>query len=165
MAWVILQNRVGSLLHMSTALVPAFDTCLALTRWGFPQHTMLGWIGRGPLSSPVLMPRASSGGRRRAVAAPTLDEVLARLPATVVCTVPHPIYGTVECSHSLRMEIGEQATLGYHLPGSFEVRYRTGHARAVEAAARLFLTLRASGILSLPEVPTVHSPLQIAHAA
>ena len=149
---------------MLTVLTPSFDTCLALAESGFPQHTMLGWVGRGPLSAPILKPRQSSS-RRQAVAAPTLDEVLAQLPAAVACTVPHPIYGTVERLHRLRMEVGAQAEFGYHLPGSFEVHHRVEHARAVEAAARLFLDLRASGKLRAPQATPARSSAPLMRAA
>lgn len=150
---------------MTNLLAPSFDTCIALAESGFPQRTALSWVGRGPLSAPVLMPRHPSATRRKAIAAPTLEEVLAQLPPSVGCTVPHPIYGTVERPHSLRMEVGERAQFGYHLPGSFDVKHRTVHARAVEAAARLFIALRASGKLVAPEASPVRVSGPLARAA
>ena len=132
-------------------LTPSYDACCDLADAGFPQTTAFAWVGRGPLSAPVLGPRRGlSSLRRDAVAAPTLEELLAHLPTSVACTVPHPIYRTVEREHGLRMETGATTVFGYHLVGSFDVRHRAEHSRAVEAAARLFLDLHAAGKLAAP---------------
>ena len=147
-------------------LAPSFDTCIALADAGFPQHTALGWMGRGPLSAPVLRPRHTPTSlRRRVVAAPMLEEIVAQLPTAVEFQVAHPIYSTVRRPHTLRMEVGEQTQFGYHLPGSFDVKHRTTHARSVEAAAQLFLTLQAAGKLATPQPVPTRTSKPLARAA
>lgn len=61
--------------------------------------------------------------------------------------VAHPIYGSLERVHTLELSLGRRATIGYHLVGSHDVRHRTERESAVEAAAHLFLALRADGRL------------------
>jgi hypothetical protein len=137
----------------ATALAPTFDTCLALKKAGLPQDTVLSWSAPdGRRRQPRVVPRGAMGPCE-GVAAPTLAELLARLPADLAFAVPHPIFGSTDRRHSLQLNVGRYAVIGYHLVGSHDVQQRVESERAVEAAARLYLALCAAGRLASPASP------------
>jgi hypothetical protein len=144
-------------------LTPTFDTCEALKEAGFPQDTVFTWLGQGERSQqPRVSPRGTTGGgAAEERAAPTLSELLAHLPAELAFSVPHPIYGSVERTHTLEVHLGSRPAMGYHLVGSHEVQRSVEHEHVVEAAAHLYLALRAEGRL---EASSVGASTQAVHS-
>jgi hypothetical protein len=131
-------------------LTPTLDTCEALKRAGFPQDTVFVWANR---TRPSVSPRGAVDGERNGRhAAPTLSELLAHLPDELPFARPHPIFGSTERLHTLEVSPGRRTLIGYHLVGSREVQHQTEHESAVEAAAQLYLALRAAGRLR-PQQP------------
>lgn len=135
-------------------LVPSRPTCRALARAGFPQSTIFLWersvCGSRSHHTPLF---ETTGETAEGIAAPILSEVLAHLPPQLDFEVPHPVLGTVARPHILQMCCGDQTTVGYHLVGRHGLKHRTEGTSAVEAAARLYVALRAAGLL--PEVEGV----------
>lgn len=136
----------------TTTLTPTLDACKSLKDAGFPQDTVFTWVTpSGRPQQPSVSPRDAAGASHaEESAAPTLTELLAHLPAELAFAVPHPIYGSVERTHTLELSLGRRTTIGYHLVGSHDVQHRVEHVSAVEAAAHLFLALRADGRLGAP---------------
>lgn len=131
-----------------THLTPARKTCDALEAAGFPQDTVFGWTvpaDRAHGSRVVFRQTGAGLGGSEGSGAPTLSEMLAHLPAHLDFPLPHPIFGTMERGHTLEVRFGERVQIGYHALGSHEVQHRIEHESAVEAAARLYLALRAAG--------------------
>ena len=131
-----------------THLTPAHETCDALEAAGFPQDTLFGWTAQTDrVTGPRVAPRRTGAGRggNEGSGAPTLSEMLAHLPAHLDFPLPHPIFGTMERKHTLEVRFGERVEIGYHTLGSHEVQHRIEHESAVEAAARLYLSLRVAG--------------------
>ena len=146
------------LLMTTPNLTPSLTTCKSLARAGFPQSTAFAWgsLDHAALTKDVVF-CSTSAHPSAAVAAPLLSELLARLPSHLDFAVPHPILGTVDRAHTLQMGWGNQSVFGYHLAGAHEVQHRTVHASAVEAAALLYLTLHAAGLLPSTEDRVIES--------
>ncbi len=129
-----------------THLTPANETCDALEAAGFSQDTVFGWTGDRRYGSRVALRHTGEGLKgNEGSGAPTLSEMLAHLPVHLDFPLPHPIFGTMERKHTLEVRFGERVEIGYHALGSREVQHRIEHESAVEAAARLYLALRAAG--------------------
>lgn len=153
-------------------LTPALDTCIALEDAGFPQNTVFVWCSRAQTAHVTLRSTHNGAGRDGGSGAPTLDEVLAELPAHLDFALPHPIYGATERTHALKISLGNRAVIGYHRVGVHDVQHRLEHENAVEVAARLYLALRAAGRLDpasqseMTSVPSVSEAVErLAHAA
>lgn len=132
----------------ATHLTPTLDTCEVLKGAGFPQTTVFVWASH---TRPSVAPRiAASGAGVEEYAAPTLTELLAHLPTELAFELPHPIFGSTERMHTLEVSLGQRTVIGYHIAGSHEVQHRTENESAVEAAAQLYLALRAAGRLCPP---------------
>ena len=151
-------------------LTPSLKTCRALRDSGFPQDTAFAWTRKLPSAySRCVAPRATSadGEAQDADAAPTLSEVLAQLPRELDFEVPHPLYESVPRTHTLEVRLNGTAAFGYRLVGCHQPRYGVQHDNPVEAAARLYLTLRAAGLLPAPGAfrPHAAAPAVVAEAA
>ena len=131
-------------------LTPTRETCDALEAAGFPQNTAFVWTEWANQSGRphVALRSADSGiGRKAEHGAPTLSEVLAELPEQLDFALPHPIFGTMERTHTLTIGTGGGAVIGYRRVGVREEQFQMTHERAVEVAARLYLALHAAGRL------------------
>jgi hypothetical protein len=64
--------------------------------------------------------------------------------------------------HTLEVCFGPRTVIGYHIAGSREVQHRTEYDSAVEAAAQLYLALRAAGRLRPSHlVESVHADVMV----
>jgi hypothetical protein len=129
--------------------IPASSTCVLLSEAGFPVDNLARWTQPGS---------DERTGDLRDIPAPTLSDIVARLPETLTFRVPHPIYGNVDREHSLQIRFSRGVSFGYHDVGSTVVQHHVEHRSAVEAAALLYIELRHAGRLtdesSSPELAT-----------
>ncbi len=139
-------------LAMFTATpTPTKATCEALKRVGFSIKTLLSWGESGDLIT------GQNGGG--VTPAPLVCELFAALPSTLEIALPHPIYNTVERTHTLTMTCGATTSVGYIRTGVHHVQFKERDANPAEALARLYLALKEAGHLG--HAPMFNMPLHM----
>ena len=131
-----------------TSIVPSLGTSSALHVAGFPQNTSQAWMQHriSGEQAVALANLSTFFGSRVLCAAPTLEEILARLPWEITFQ-DHPAGWTLHFDdfgfYVAQFVVGQGSPMPIRVAIQQELCFV--HATEAEAAAQLWLALRAAG--------------------